>query len=81
MRHTYTERPKPTVAHVAWEVLSRSRGVCTANPKSMWLTYMDYWVWVMQWSDGYYEDMERCEVWGHQTMRKRAKIANAKERR
>lgn len=58
----YHERPKNPVARKAWDHFSRFR-VRTANPVEMRLAFLSYWVWVMEYSDGWYEEFERCEIW------------------
>lgn len=50
------------VARKAWDLITHS-SVRTTNPVEMRLDFLSYWVWVMKFSDGRYEEIERCETW------------------
>lgn len=58
----YTSRPPANCrgARAAWDLLAkRDDG---RNPKELCYTFADYWVWVMEFDDGEFDEVEPCVV-------------------
>lgn len=55
---TYTSRPPARCkgARIAWDILINRDD--NKTPESMWYVHMDYWVWVMKFTDGEYDEVD-----------------------
>lgn len=55
---THTSRPaaKNKGARMAWDILCDFNADHT--PESMWYAYLGYWVWVMKFDNGEYDEVD-----------------------
>lgn len=58
----YISRPPARCkgARMAWDILSRRDDGQT--PETMWHCFLDYWVWVMKFTNGEYEEVDGLVV-------------------
>jgi hypothetical protein len=47
---------------MAWDVFTKRAG---KEPKQLWHTHLDYWVWVVEFADGETDDMEANAITYH----------------
>jgi hypothetical protein len=58
---TYYERPKRRgTARNAWDFLVGDDGEI---PIRMWRAFLSYWVWVMEYKDGSFHEVEPATIW------------------
>ena len=58
-RKIHTTRPKRGTAQRAWDLLTKYKGM---EPERMWFTFLSYWCWVAEWSDGDTDDIDSLEL-------------------
>jgi hypothetical protein len=57
----YVSRPPASCrgARRAWDYFTSNDD---RDPVSMWRAFLDYWVWVMEWEDGEFEEIDALEL-------------------
>jgi hypothetical protein len=60
----YTSRPpaRHKAARVAWDLFQRAYSDKHGVPVEMRYAFMDYWVWVAEFANGEYEDVDALTV-------------------